>query len=62
VVLESSCLFGRCRILTLICKFQDFPKIASLREKVMLLGILYELKKRMSCVETMSDQTLAWVL
>jgi hypothetical protein len=35
------CIFGRCRIFTLICKFQDFPKIASLHEKVMLLGILY---------------------
>lgn len=33
------CIFGWCRIFTLICKFQDFPKIASLHEKVMLLGI-----------------------
>ena len=31
------CIFGRSRIFTLICKFQDFLKISSLREKVMLL-------------------------
>jgi hypothetical protein len=33
------CIFGRYRIFSLFCKLQDFPKIASLHEKVMLLGI-----------------------
>ena len=42
------CIFSRHRIFPLICKFQDFHKIALLPEKVMLLGILYELKKKNS--------------